>query len=368
MNIGILTLNLNYNYGGILQAYALYTIIKKLGHTPLLIQRKRFFTHWANFRRLIGFLLNRKTSLFEGYISTLTRNFVDEHIEHKTLRLSRDELSQLCKKQSLNAVIVGSDQIWRKWGDKLLSSSFLDFCENDKNVRRIAYGVSFGVDKWLYSDDETRTIKYYLRDFKNISCRESSGVELCNEFLKMKASFVLDPTMLLFVDEYKGIIASSGRINKERQLVYYFLDATKGKVEYAMDSASEMNLNPCNIGVVKEARMLNMIRNPRTCVWPTVESWLSGLYYSDYVVTDSFHGVVFSILFHRPFVCLDNQLRGSARIHSLLDTFELKERLISISPHINVENNFHPIDWIAVDQKLEDLRSHSIYFLMDSLS
>lgn len=368
MNIGILTLNLNYNYGGILQAYALYTVIKNMGHTPLLIQRKRYFSYWANLRRLIGFLLNRKTSLFEGYISSWTCNFVDQYIDNRTSRLSNDELRLLCKDQSLNVVIVGSDQVWRKWGDKLLASSFLDFCENDKDVRRIAYGVSFGVDKWLYSDDETRTIKYYLRDFKNISCRESSGVELCSEFLKMKTSFVLDPTMLLSVDEYKGIIASFGRINKERQLVYYFLDATKGKVEYAMESASEMKLNPYNIGVCKEARMLNMIGNPRKCIWPTVESWLSGICYSRFVVTDSFHGVVFSILFHRPFVCLDNQLRGSARIHSLLDTFDLRDRLVSLCPSGNVEYNLHPIDWESVDQKLESLRSKSIHFLVDSLS
>lgn len=368
MNIGILTLNLNYNYGGILQAYALYTVIKNLGHTPLLIQRKRYFSYWANLRRLIGFLLNRKTSLFEGYISSWTCNFVDQYIDNRTSRLSNDELRLLCKDQSLNVVIVGSDQIWRKWGDKLLASSFLDFCENDKDVRRIAYGVSFGVDKWLYSEDETKDIKRYLRDFKEISCREKSGVYLCNKYLNVKASFVLDPTMLLSVEEYKRIIGASKHMSNDQQLVYYFLDATKGKVEYAMESASELELIPYNIGVLKEARMLNLIRNPRKCIWPTVESWLSGICYSRFVVTDSFHGVVFSILFHRPFVCLDNQLRGAARIHSLLETFDLNDRLISLGQYKSTGKNLHPIDWGAIEKKLDFLRSQSLHFLVDSLS
>src|SRR5690554_1564864 len=169
MKIGILTQPLHYNYGGLIQAYALQKVLKDMGHEVYTVDLPFRKTFYKKLRRMGSrlfhkYLLGKKElhvfnnqpkNKEQKVIEQHTRKFINENIT-LTEHISLVEKINRLKKYKFNAYIVGSDQVWRPMYSPGLSTFFLDFTKNGNNIKRIAYAASFGTDKWEMNTTQTK--------------------------------------------------------------------------------------------------------------------------------------------------------------------------------------------------------------------
>lgn len=370
MNIGIITLPLYTNYGGILQAYALQTVLKKMGHTPITMTQAAELPanklllplKWIK-RGLYKYLKGDRTPVFLEQVfcrtyptvSQYTQPFIDRHITTLQIR-SAKELRQ----QDYDAFIVGSDQIWRPMYYPQIETAYLAFTKGWP-VKRISYAASFGTDVWEYSSSQTRKCRSLVQDFDAVSVREATGITLCKNHLGREAVSVLDPTMLLSAQDYIPLFESCSTPQSPGNLLVYILDHTADKRKVIETCSKEykpfyVNSKVDDLSAPLEER-----------IQPPVEQWLRGFHDAEFIITDSFHACVFAILFNKPFLVYGNKGRGMTRFHSLLSLFGLEERLIESSAKTK-DLLSRPIDWLNVNQRLERLREESYDFLKQHLT
>lgn len=378
MKIGILTQPLHNNYGGILQAYALQKVLKDMGHEALIIQRcnnkRNFFDIFlfqlkAFIKRHIGRDYYPLLSIeWQEHICKNNSLFIDEYVYPKSAKLFTDvSFRSYVGSQNFDAFIVGSDQVWRPVYSPRIETYFLDFVPRDSRVKKIAYAASFGVDRWEFNKNETGGCAALAKTFGAISVRENTGVELCNKYLGVHAEHVLDPTMLLDKSVYEKI-AMKSRISSG-DLFYYLLDLSSKKVAILSNINERIGGTPFTaLPLSATYKNFRKEKSLNAYVYPGPSSWLRGFYDSKFVVTDSFHGCVFSIIFNRPFIAIGNEGRGMSRFKSLLSLFDLEERLVSPSEDIPITLIDKEIDWVKVNRKKEQLRDKSFQFLIQALN
>ncbi len=363
MRIGILTLPLHTNYGGILQAYALQTVLERMGHevvvidTPNVRPTPSLFTLGKRIiKRLLGYRVGvfseRKHNRTYPIISQHTQPFIDKYIHRKVVH-SPEELQE----SNFDVIVVGSDQVWRPKYYGKIENAYLDFAKC-WNIKRIAYAASFGTDDWEYSLEQTKECGELLKKFDAVSVREASGVGLCKEHFGVESLHVLDPTMLLEKEDYIHLIEAAATPKSKGTLLNYILDETPEKRALIEQIAKEKNLTPFRVNSRVEDRTAPLEER----IQPPVEEWLRGFYDAEFVVTDSFHACVFSILFGKPFVVVGNKERGMARFDSLLKMFGLEDRLVC-----NLDD-YNCVGEIKSDAgKLQEMRERSRKFLSELL-
>ena len=367
MRIGILTLPLHTNYGGILQAYALQTVLERMGHQVVILDRP-FHRNGLTFcmkvkaypKRLIKkYLLRRKNvRIFqEEYIDKVqpivekyTRMFI-----HKYLHIRKVADMWTLSEHDFDMLVVGSDQVWRPTSHVSIYNSYLDFAER-WNVKRMAYAASFGTDNWEYTSVEAEKCKHLVQLFDKVTVREKSGVGLCLEKFGIHADFVLDPIMLLDSKDYMHLFDDDKASTDKHILLVYILDMNEEKKALVNRIAKQKQLIPLFVNSEVE----NLQANLEKRIQPPVENWLKGFYEADFVITDSFHACVFSILFNKPFVVYGNKSRGLARFSSLLSTFHLENRFISSAEEYK---ELPDIDFVSVNKVLNQMRDTSIKYL-----
>ena len=319
MEILILTQPLHTNYGGLLQAYALQQILKGMGHDvvtdrlgvvrklPLWNRALRFLYHAVQFCILKNYRYYPYRYLFVSFdkeskakrsISINTERFVNTYIDTIDL-LTRSNESVIDAVRQFDAIVVGSDQVWRATMSDI-PTYFLSFTKAI-NVKRIAYAASFGTDDLNeYSKMDMKIASESIKLFDAVSVREKSGVHLCRDYFKMDAVHVLDPTMLLSKDDYLKLIEEEDKPCSENILLTYVLDRTQEKNDIIQRVGEALHLTSCENGAVKY--FSNVVEsNVSECIYPSVSRWVAGFRDAQFVVTDSFHGTVFSIIFNKPF-------------------------------------------------------------------
>ena len=206
-----------------------------------------------------------------------------------------------------------------------------------------------------------------LKKFSFVSVREYSGVEICRREFGVEAKVVLDPTMLLPRTDYDKIADSYSSSASEKPYCFeYVLDKTQFKDSVA--NALSQNLNVPRISILPKGNISDSTSKAEDCVLPPVEEWLNGIRNAKFVVTDSFHGTVFSILFHTPFCVLGNKRRGATRIKSILGMFGLESRFVDSSEQNVIESVVNAeIDWQKVDSILAEKREMSLTLLRNAL-
>ena len=340
MRIGILTLPLHANYGGILQAYALQTVLERMGHEVRVFHRDYIsgtnIVVWK-YPLILGkrladkLLVDKRTQLLlerirrkeNPIICQNTNRFIDTYIHtYKVAHLSD------IPSDAFDCIVVGSDQVWRpgyfqKMWKAEISDAFLKFAKG-WNIKRVAYAASFGVDDWLYKPSVTVECKELIKMFDGISVREDSAVNLCSEHFGLTPKHVLDPTMLLTADDYINLIEKAGIQKSPGTLYNYILDENDAKRHLVKRIAEESGMIPFWVNKNSHDKY-SPIENR---IIPSVEEWLRGFYDAEFVVTDSFHGCVFSIIFGKPFVAIGNVSRGISRFNSLLKQLDLDNHLI----------------------------------------
>ena len=240
-----------------------------------------------------------------------------------------DNYSDL-KAEDFDAIVVGSDQVWRPKYFGKIEDAYLQFAK-DWNIKRIAYAASFGTAEWEYTENQTEICKDLIKKFDAVSVREDSGKDMCKKYLDVDAEHLLDPTMLLEKEDYIRIFANSGTPQSPGTLMCYILDETPEKQSLINKISREKDLIPFRVN----SKVENCTAPLAERIQPPVEQWIRGFYDAEFVVTDSFHACVFSILFNKPFIAISNKGRGESRFQSLLKLFDLDNRIIELPPKTN---------------------------------
>jgi hypothetical protein len=263
--------------------------------------------------------------------------------------LNKEDLVNL--EDNYDGFIAGSDQVWNDSITDLDPSFFLDFVKSSK--KKLSYAASFGFE--TMSDDLEIKYKKLLTDFSNFNMREASAIDIIDSLLNRPANLVLDPTLLLTVDDWNNI-AYKPKIKKKYILVYQtttssFLLNTVKKI--AKSTGYKIVSIPFPIGGFLNAS-LNLSAGPK--------DWIGLIRDAEIVVTDSFHGCCFSIIYNKVFrVCITE---APTRIYNLLNIFNLKECLYKPDSKLSLTNN---IDWNDVNESLHKEKNKSIKILKDML-
>lgn len=380
MKIGILTQPLHSNYGGLLQNYALQQTLIRAGHEVETIDWRggsglRAILYRMKVRVLHTLLPNRYPLLKympndkeKSIIQRNTNHFINTNINHTEAVHSYEEFVKQAANGKYDAYVVGSDQCWRPCYNAFLPSMFLDFVQ-DKQVKRIAYAASFGTDKWEFTPQQTNICAPLAKKFDLVSVREDSGVKLCKEHLGVNAVHVLDPTMLLTKEDYIHLIEKENEPKSNDTLFNYILDPDAKKSAFIQKVAKAKGLKVFQVlpKCQTETRTKEDVKKRiEDCVFPGVTTWLRAFMDADMTIVDSFHGMVFSIIFNKPFWAIGNVSRGMSRFTSLLKMFHLEDRLLDADNLDDVDFS-KPIDWKMVNGILEEKREYSKTLLSDIL-
>ncbi len=372
MKIGILTHYIHYGYGGVMQNYALQAVLKSLNQEPVTLRcawgkKTGLFTSIRNRFSLLAhalFKVDTKsiTKKQDAFISKEVEPFIERYIKITPAIDSAKAFLNAAIRENCEALVVGSDQIWRN-GFPYLEECYLNFAQ-DLGVKKIAYAASFAVDEWEYDRELTFRCSSLAKLFDAISVREQSAIHLCKEYLGVESELVLDPTMLLAREDYIKLFEEAGERQSEGDLFSYILDNNPNKEEIINEIAQKLNKRRYECMPEYETSYLNIIGHPQESVYPPVTKWLRSFYDAECVVTDSFHGTVFSIIFNKPFYVLVNNARGAARFSNLLGMFGLEHRMISDA---DSDVLAQPIDWERVNMSLGEMKTKSLSFLRKAL-
>lgn len=370
MRVALLVFPIHYSHGCILQTYALYSKLTNLGHAVTIIDRQP--VQMTFFQWVITILKRLVRKIFKGYngavfykgwypkqIMEKQMRFVDTFAKDIITVYSTEELKKTVNSRNFDSIIVGSDQTWRPCNVPNVMDYWLEFAKDDDLIK-ISYAPSFGVDVWEYPVYLTDRCKKLAVLFRCLSVREKSGIKLCKEYLGQTVTHVLDPTMLWDKSFYIHIAEKCNVINNGCQC--YFLDRNPNKVSIANKVASILNLRLNFVNTETE----NEEATIKERIAPSIEEWLAGFYNGDFIVVDSFHAMVFSIIFQKPFVVIGNVNRGLSRFESLLSELGLEKRLLTDANDLNsiISEN---IDWDIVNIRLSVCRKKSMHYLEQAL-
>jgi hypothetical protein len=362
LRIGILTFHFVHNHGALLQAAALQHTLKEMGHRPYFINYRpthiekggRFYLPLS----VTAIKANAKTLLQLG--QTLYRSwrpqpdtdaflsFIEKYlwIEGETHE-SIQSLRRCPPKADL--YLCGSDQIWnRSLQFGFDPAYFLQFGSSD--VPKASYAASFGRN--VFSHQDLKIIEPWLKSFARITVRELSGVKMVQEAMGLDAGHAPDPTILL---EDPSLVLEA----VDAPADYVFAYALRSATPLAATASSVARKLQCQVITTHCSKVARFFEVPKEPVGPG--QWLSLIKQSRFVVTNSYHGTVFSILFRKPFITV--ALTGSKsdyneRSRALLERLGIEDRMMGAVPELELLRCVNtPMDWDKIHQEVAKLRS-----------
>lgn len=345
MKIGLLTYHHSSNYGAIMQSYATARALKELGHDVEFINIEQ-----PEKKSSKAFIFYFKLKAF--------KRFMDKFYPPETkVFASLDELQKA--DLDFDCLIVGSDQVWNPQisKDKCLVY-FLDFGKPD--IKRLSYASSFALKEWP-KDKENLLLEIdrCLHRFKAISVREKTGADLAERLFGLKASVVVDPTMLH--DNYDEI--TNGPVQENGEVIGYILNKTPLQLEKSRILAKKIGKKPLMISTIWPKRGFRYVYPP------SIESWIKYIGGAKFVMTDSFHGLAFSLIYKRNFVVITPNNGRNSRLKDLLDSCGLGDRYFMETDDIPYDRLIHnPIDYGKVYESLNVRKEFSWNFLKENLN
>lgn len=362
--IALLNMRYDNNYGGNLQRYAMVTVLRRMGFEVDYLYIRDNWDDWFEYRstssiikqsvkQIIRHLKHPKSEPWlvwhvedENYRNScsITEPFLEKYIPHTKPIYSHRELERVFSSGNYDVVVAGSDQIWRKqfverYG---LGTWYLDFVSKDFSGVRLVYGASFGVDNSEYSARDVELIKPLYERLTAVSVREKSGMRLLNDYGCdiSRVEVVLDPTLLLKKDDYQYVISNTYTSSVNGGMFCYVLDKTPEMEEKIRVIAEKKQLTPHIMSAEGDNRV-------------SIEQWLRFIMEADFVFTDSYHGLLFSLVFGKPFHLEYNSFRGNARFDSVIELLD-----------INLANPNYEL----INERIDLFRRKSLGFLNESLS
>ncbi len=376
MKTGILTHQFRGNYGGMLQAYALQQALLRIGvetsileysySHELINESKRKLMLKARLRALqvrLGFAGKDTTYPLALMQLSIAEQFLNKHTQHVRTLLPLTSDSPV---YGVTRWIVGSDQVWRDEYSRNMAPFpffFLDFATPQTRARSIAYAASFGLDTWQGNEEETAICKPLLNDFQAVSVRETGGISLCRAVFGVEAEHMPDPTLLLSAEDYSALIAQEHTYSpRHPYAAVYVLDDSE-PTQLLLEDYKKVS------GLILQPLMPNKLaKRMRDRVPCRVTQWLRYIQDCKCVITDSFHGCVFAIIFNKPFVCLGNKERGMSRFLSLLNQYGLYAHLCTANKADEIQHILtQPVDWNQVNKSIALARNAAFEWLQRQL-
>lgn len=360
--VGIITCGKEPNYGACLQAFATLHAIKDMGYNAELMNYSfgadKFYSPF------------NQPTLKSSIIATLFyfprksqwlsfEKFRQQNMSYSSKRLYNCSDFEEVKKD-YSCFVTGSDQVWNPELGIDVNITLQSFIHDGDAIRRISYASSFGSSslKKKYIDLYTRE----LEKFSAISVREASGATLINKMLHRDiCSTVCDPVMLFDEHFWKKYMDNS-KTPTDKYIVIYDMRHSSEVMNCARSLAKARG---CKIIAMSRVKLLKKGIQFVTNLSPS--QFLSYMYNAEAVVTDSFHGTVFSILFHKEFYSFvsGNGVKIGERLLHLLDVLNLKNRLYS---KFDKTMEFTPINYSSIDPIVSDFRDRSFNYLKKALN
>lgn len=342
--IGILTFHIAHNYGAQLQCFALQEYLKIMGHEveivdyrPQWLQKK---SRWFVSSRL---KCRNPINLLKELLRLPKRRAKARHYED--FISSNLQLSDGVDTAKYDLVFVGSDQVW----SLKLTRGYDPYYWGDKPGSFASYAVSMGgVD---FSEIELDLIKDKLKNFNYISLRERVSIDIIQKLTDKEVFHVLDPTLLLDSKVYDQIVVPERKM-KPYLLFYDVMNLPAQKI-YVKELAEKMNLE------LKIMSSFVQNCNDSYCAMAGPGEFLSLFRGASFIVSASFHGTIFSLIYKRPFCAIKSNLPTDVRVVSLLEGLGLEEKAIFAGEQVSVD----AIDWADVDRRLEQQRVCSKEYL-----
>lgn len=376
MRIGILTFHFSENFGALLQAYALRKWLSDFGHTVEFIQYHPAHVEGGAAVQLSltrAALKANAKSLYLGASAFLHRHFGNQDQASRFAEFRATQLgisgAPLRSAEELKAatahydlIVAGSDQIWSPSVQYGFDPAYFLTFAADSHTRRISYAASFGRDS--LTPQQLESIAPLLRSLSSISVRELSGVDIVRAASGCDSTCVPDPTLLH--RQYDDLLRAS-RDNSSGHIFCYALrtgEVVREVANVVADALSAPICSPYNVH--------RRWREIGTTVYPGPAEWVSQLAKARFVVTNSFHGTVFSILFRKPFLVAElpgSRAAMNARSRNLLAQLNLMSRYVEKDGLLRVGELVQaPIDWDSVSARQETLRRQGTSFLERELA
>lgn len=360
MKVRLMTFHTPKNYGAILQAYSLYSYIKSINDDTLVIDyntphlRKRYpiLKKPQNVKSLIRYLLLLPTYSAKKRKHEKFNTFINNNIGLTGRYESTEELYE--NPPQADIYFTGSDQIFNPTRIKdERQAYYLDFVPNGK--RRCSYAGSFGVS--IIPDDKKDEIQGYLKKFDNISVRESKGAKLVKDITGIDVTEVFDP-IFLYDKDFWLKIAKAYKKELKNYIFYYRLMGGNISDEIAQKISKEKGLP---LIVITDGIMKGKADKVLYDVGP--EEFLSLMNNADYIVTDSFHGVAFSVILEKQFFAVEIMPEKMERQNTLLSKIHLLSRIINKNSTIPIQD----IDYTEVNTYLSENISSSKRYINSCL-
>lgn len=365
MKIGILTLQGAKNCGAVLQAYALTTVLKNKGHSVEIVNfisdgeyertlknnGKKGKAYWARKIYYMFFYksIKKRNELFEAF----QREYLNLYPENKRIR--EKELEEDTKRYQ--CLVCGSDQIWSQ-DPKLYDKSDAYFVNFPFTGKKVSYAASFG-DSIEYAKKHIKKVIDYVKCFDHVSVRESEAADFL-EMNAISATVCVDPTLLLNANEWEKLAIKPKP--KEEYILYFSVNSRKYSIDVAKHLAEKTGLKVIEL-------------NPHPKSWNSgfeklygsgPREFLGYILNAKYVVSNSFHGTAFSILFNKPFIAAFDQKNGQIicenRKASLLRCLGLDSAMVTAHTELDI-NAINNINWDIINDRILKLRKESMTYL-----
>lgn len=320
--IGVVGLSNTKNIGNNLVKYGMYMKLKEFGLEPIIISKPK--PHF-----------------------NCTSYFLEKFARLKTINISFNEL----KEKDYDIMMVNSDQTWSYSEPRnLFNYGLLEFAKHWK-IPKFIYGASLGKEIWIEERNKREKAKLLLKNFTGISFREKETVRLVEKYLEIKSKLVIDPSFLIDKHYYLDLIKDYKReFNfNEKYLFVYLLDLDENITNMINEVKNKYDFKIYDVS-------LNNLDDKYY-----VEYFIFGINISQAVITDSYHGSLFSMMFDKPFISYINVARGKHRFENLKECFHLDDRIIEKGQYLNSSLLFEPLN--INKTYLNELRNSSINYL-----
>ena len=375
MKIGILTFHKSINYGSVLQAWALQQVLIDNNMESVIIDyepEKYKILYESNVISAIG-LKTKMKKLLEFKCNTKKQHTYFEQFRNNKLILSSKKYYSKTpyeKYGKFDVLITGSDQIWNT---NIIDCDPVFFLPFKFRGKKIAYAcsVNSGTANRRYPKE---WLSKWIKNYNSVSIREDSGVEKVSSLTGREDIIKLpDPTLLLESDTYFNLIGE--RIHKEKYIFMYNMWTKTEGLKLAKKVSRRLKLPVYTI--TNQMDLIRVFRNSQHSIKTDMKhtgpgDFVTYIYYADYVITDSFHGTAFSIIFNKPFITINSRLengdyKNDERLNSVLTTFNLQERFVKLKD-IDGFDLHKRIDFETVNDKRKQLSSQAVDWLYGNIN
>ncbi len=375
--VGVVSYNIHsihLNYGAVLHTYAFQQYLKKNGVDSVILNYKPtgHLEHYSLMFPIFNYKGGGRRKLYEhlrswgfGFWANVRKyikfqRFFRKHYVKTKRQYTFEQLMKMDELEDLNVAVwvCESDVIWKLYKKKSFDDIFFLNAPFMQNCRKVAYAPSMGARK--LSDEEAARFRSLTAPFNAISLREKESADYVSSLLGRDVSFVLDPVFLLGIDDYDKILLPP----KERHylLVYACIKDDKKMISEARKLADRLGLQVIEISTFDYHRFKfgHIVRSDAS-----VEEFLGYFKYADFVVSNSFHGICFSIIFQKQFFVFQRD-KTDYRMQSLIREMDCNDRLV-LCDDKHIPENFSDIDFCRVEAKRVKLLRESTIYIQNNI-